>query len=241
MREVERMQSEKKEDRERFVARASSTDPEAHVMRNGEGGTVPSYNVQLLTDTAHGLIVNVDATTEAVDHHQLAPALERCKQTLGRHPQQVVADGDYTNHASVQAAANCGVDFYGSWQESWKPGERDAQGRSAAFLASAFPYDGRAGLLHLPGGRNVDSPGDAESRARDFASTSIARRKEACRRCALRSQCAPPKARPAWVRSIARSEEPAATLAFKAKMATEEAQADLRATVAHRGVSPRLD
>jgi len=40
----------------------------------------------------------------------------------------------------------------------------------------------------------------------------------------LRSQCAPPNARPAWVRSISRLEEPAATLAFKAKMATPEAQ-----------------
>ena len=28
------------------AARASTTDPQAHVMRNGEGGTVPSYNVQ---------------------------------------------------------------------------------------------------------------------------------------------------------------------------------------------------
>ena len=141
VREVERLQREKKDDLDSFVARASSTDPEAHVMRNGEGGTVPSYNVQLMTDTTHGLIVNVEATTDAVDHRQLAPALERCAQTLGRHPEQMVADGDYTNHASVQAAASCGVDFYGSWQESWKPGERDAQGRSAAFLASAFPYD----------------------------------------------------------------------------------------------------
>ncbi len=80
VREVERLQREKKEERDSFVPRASSTDPEAHVMRNGEGGTVPSYNVQLLTDTAHGLIVNVDATTEGIDHHQLAPALERCEQ-----------------------------------------------------------------------------------------------------------------------------------------------------------------
>jgi len=48
--------------------------------------------------------------------------------------------------------------------------------------------------------------------------------REACRTCALRSQCAPQKARPAWIRSITRLEEPAATLAFKAKMATEEAQ-----------------
>src|SRR5271157_5439005 len=127
VREVERLQREKKDDRDSFVARASSTDPEAHVMRNGEGGTVPSYNVQLVTDSAQGLVVNVDATTDAIDHRQLEPALDRCAQTLGRHPQQVVADGDYTNHASVAAAANCGVDFYGSWQESWKPGERDAQ------------------------------------------------------------------------------------------------------------------
>src|SRR5712671_4653299 len=140
VREVERLQQEKKHDRKEFVARASSTDPDAHVMRNGEGGTVPSYNVQLLTDVSHGLVVNVDATTDAIDYRQLPPALKRCETTLGRKPKQLVADGDYTNHASVQAAAACGVDFYGSWQESWKPGQHDAQGRSAEFLASACAY-----------------------------------------------------------------------------------------------------
>src|ERR1035437_2038893 len=76
LREVERLQREKLHDRKIFAARASSTDPEAHVMRNGEGGTVPSYNVQLMTDTAHGLVVNVEATTDAIDYRQLAPALE---------------------------------------------------------------------------------------------------------------------------------------------------------------------
>jgi hypothetical protein len=50
-REVERLQGSKKHDRDGYEARASTTDPEAHVMRNGEGGTVPSYNVQLVTDT----------------------------------------------------------------------------------------------------------------------------------------------------------------------------------------------
>jgi transposase len=158
IREVERLQQEKKHDRKEFVARASSTDAEAHVMRNGEGGTVPSYNVQTVTDTKHGLVVNVEATTDAIDYRQLKPALDRCQTTLGNVPKQLVADGDYTNHASVQAAAECGVDFYGSWQDSWKPVERDAQGRSA------------------------------------------------------------------WRRSITRIEEPAATTAFKTKMATAEAQ-----------------
>ena len=41
LREVERLQRTRKHDRDEFVARASSTDPQAHVMRNGEGGTVP--------------------------------------------------------------------------------------------------------------------------------------------------------------------------------------------------------
>jgi hypothetical protein len=83
-------------------------------MRNGDGGTVPSYNVQLVTDTTHGLVVNVEATTDAIDYRQLEPALQRCEQRLGRQPRQLIADGDYTNHASVQAAAARGVDFYGS-------------------------------------------------------------------------------------------------------------------------------
>lgn len=223
VREVERMQGEKKEDRDRFVARASSTDPEARVMRNGEGGTAPSYNLQVLTDAAHGLIVNVDATTDAVDHHQLAPALKRCEQTLGHHPQQMVADGDYTNHASVQAAANCGVDFYGSWQESWRPGERDAHGRSGAFLSSAFSYDAQQDCFTCPAGETLTHQA-TQNREHGILIHVYRAPKEACRKCALRPQCAPQKARPAWVRSITRSEEPAATLAFKAKMATEEAQ-----------------
>jgi transposase len=223
VREVERLQREKKEDRDSFVARASSTDPEAHVMRNGEGGTIPSYNVQLLTDAAQGLIVNVEATTEAVDHRQLEPALDRCEQTLGRRPLQIVADGDYTNHASVEAAANAGVDFYGSWQESWKPGERDAQGRRAAFLASAFPYDAEQDCFTCPAGK-ILTHRTLQNREHGVRVHVYHAPQEACQTCALRRQCAPPNARPAWVRSISRLEEPAATVAFKTKMATEEAQ-----------------
>ena len=223
IREVERLQQEKKEDRDSFVARASSTDPEAHVMRNGEGGTVPSYNLQLVTDAAHGLIVNVEATTDAVDHRQLAPALDRCEQTLGSRPGQIVADGDYTNHASVAAAANRGVDFYGSWQESWKAGERDAQGRGAEFLASAFPYDAAQDCFTCPAGETL-TPATTQNRPHGVRLHVYRAPKEACRTCALRSACAPLNARLQWVRSITRSEEPAATRAFKAKMATEAAQ-----------------
>lgn len=223
LREVERLQRDKKHDRDGFVARASSTDPEAHVMRNGEGGTVPSYNVQLVTDTTHGLIVNVEATTDAIDYRQLEPALNRCLETLGCRPQQIVADGDYTNHASVQAAATCGVDFYGSWQASWKPGERDAQGRSTEFQSTAFSYNAELDCFTCPVGQTLKH--HAILNREHGVRTHVYRApKQACRTCERRGECAPQKPRPQWVRSITRIEEPAATTAFKAKMETEPAQ-----------------
>ena len=224
VREVERLQKDKRHDRDQYVARASHTDPEAHVMRNGEGGTVPSYNVQLVTDTAHGLVVNVEATTDAIDYRQLEPALERCQETLGKLPKQMVADGDYTNHASVQAAAARGIDFYGSWQETWRPGERDAHGRSGVFISSAFPYDAEHDVYLCPAGKrltlHVVKNGEHGVRTHVYRAP-----KAACRSCALRDQCGPKKKRPKWVRSITRSADPAATNAFKAKMETEEAKA----------------
>jgi len=223
VREVERLQREKKHERDRFVARASSSDPEAHVMRNGEGGTVPSYNVQLLTDTQHGIVVNVEATTDAIDYRQMKPALERCATTLGRKPKQIVADGDYTNHASVQAAADQGVDFYGSWQDSWRAVERDAHGRRAEFLASAFPYDAKRDCFTCPAGKILTH--HALLNRGSGVHTHVYRApKTACPSCPRRGQCAPQQARPAWTRSITRMEEPATTTAFKAKMATAEAQ-----------------
>ena len=223
VREVERLQQEKKHERERFVARASSSDPQAHVMRNGEGGTVPSYNVQLLTDTQHGIVVNVEATTDAIDYRQMKPALERCATTLGRKPKQIVADGDYTNHASVQAAADQGVDFYGSWQDSWRAVERDAHGRRAEFLARAFPYDAAQDRFTCPAGQTLTH--HARLNRDHGVRTHVYRApKKACPNCPLRDQCAPQQAQPEWRRSITRLEEPSATTTFKQKMATEEAK-----------------
>ena len=223
VREVERLQEEKKHDRKEFVARASSTDPDAHVMRNGEGGTVPSYNVQLLTDTTHGMVVNVEATSDAIDYRQLKPALERCATTLGQTPKQIVADGDYTNHAAVKAAAECGVDFYGSWQDSWKPVEYDACGRRGDFLASAFAYDPKRDCFTCPAGQMLTHQARI-NRGHGVLAHVYRPGKTVCAKCPLRGQCAPSNASPVWWRSITRTEEPATTTAFKAKMATEEAQ-----------------
>jgi transposase len=223
LREVERLQEVKKHDRDKYTARASATDPEAHVMRNGEGGTVPSYNVQLVTDTTHGLVVNVEATTDAIDYRQIEPALERCREKLGKLPEQLVADGDYTNHASVQAAVSSGVEFYGSWQDTWRPAEQDAHGRRGIFISSAFAYEAELDVYLCPAGKRLTlyTIKEQENGVRTHIYKAS---KAACRPCEFRDQCGPKKRRAGWRRSITRSEEPAATKTFKARMETEAAK-----------------
>jgi hypothetical protein len=168
-------------------------------------------------------VVNVEATTDAIDYRQMKPALERCAKALGRKPKQIVADGDYTNHASVQVAADHGVDFYGSWQESWRAVERDAHGRHGEFLASAFPYDAAHDRFTCPVGQALTHHA-LMNRAHGVRTHVYRAPKKACPTCPLRDQCAPQQARPDWRRSITRLEEPSATIAFKRKMATEEAK-----------------
>lgn len=231
--EVERMQAAKKRDRDEYVARASTTDPDAHLMRPSEGGAVPAYNVQVTTDAEHGFVIGVAVTTDAIDYRQLEPALDRVLAAQGRYPEQIVADGDYTNHASVQAAAARGVDFYGSWKPKWEPSDHDAFGRAREFHSSAFVYEAEQNRYICPAGEalvlyNIQQTEHGGQLALYRAPAS------ACRNCPQRSSCAPAKAKPKWRRSISRSVESPVVTAFKNKMSTEAARAiyKLRAQVA---------
>jgi transposase len=94
LQEIEKLQKPKKgQDREKV--RVSTTDPEARIMKQADGGFAPSYNAQISTDAAHGLIVGAALTQAGADHRQLEPAVEKMNEEMGRLPDQVVADGGY--------------------------------------------------------------------------------------------------------------------------------------------------
>ncbi|HVP45166.1 MAG TPA: transposase, partial [Bryobacteraceae bacterium] len=80
--EVERLQAEKKWEKQK-PCQASTTDAEAQFMRTSDHGLAPSYNVQLTTDAAHKLIVDVAVSQQPSDSLHLLPALERVRQRLG--------------------------------------------------------------------------------------------------------------------------------------------------------------
>jgi hypothetical protein len=81
--------------------RVSETDPEARIMKHGDGGRAPSHNVQISTDAAHGIIVGVRVTQSPADWGKLVPALEEIKRHTGQLPMQAVGRRLHDTGASL--------------------------------------------------------------------------------------------------------------------------------------------
>ena len=128
----------------------SETDPEARIMKQGDGGYAPSHNVQISTDTAHGIIVGASVTQAASDQHQLVPAVEEVERQTGRPPEQLIVDEGYTTRENILAADERGLDLIGSTHASRCRGERAAPGearRRSGLLSRKLPL--RCGDQHL--------------------------------------------------------------------------------------------
>lgn len=93
-------------------ARVSTTDPEARVMKMGDGGFRPAYNVQFVTDGDSRVIVAVDVTNEGTDTRQALPLLKQLHKRTGRQPQELLVDGGYTHLESIHELEAQGIRVY---------------------------------------------------------------------------------------------------------------------------------
>ena len=103
---------EKKKPEEREQARASTTDPEARVMKMADGGFRPAYNAQLASDSETGVIVGVDVTNAGRDHAQLEPMREQIQRRYGRAPDEMLVDGGYVALDTIEAIEAEGCRIY---------------------------------------------------------------------------------------------------------------------------------
>jgi hypothetical protein len=87
-------------------ARASSTDPDARVMKMGDGGFRPAYNVQFATTCKDQVIVGMDVVNAGSDMAQLAPMVEQVEQRLGKGADQWLVDGGFPGHEQIDAVAD---------------------------------------------------------------------------------------------------------------------------------------
>jgi transposase len=97
---------------EKDKVRASTTDPEARVMKMADGGFRPAYNVQLATDVESQVVVGVEVTDAGTDTHQLVPMLEQIEKRHAHTPREVLVDGGYGSLDGIEAAEDRGCRVY---------------------------------------------------------------------------------------------------------------------------------
>jgi hypothetical protein len=221
LQELEKLQERKPGEKAKNQVRVSSSDPQARVMHQSDGGLALSYNAQISADAAHGLIVGVAVTQEANDCLQLLPAVDRVEARLQKKPQQMVADKGYTTRETIEAMAERNIDFLGSRIEE------DKRGRPVLerLPPSAFVYDRERDCFICPEGKPLGYEG-RHTKKKGFTYYRYEAEWRDCQSCARKPQCCPENQKQG--RSVVRGEESAAVLAFQQKMASEEAQAQYR-------------
>ena len=101
-REKEAAAQRRKKKRQSKPVRASTSDPQARVMKMGDGGYRPAYNVQIKTTVKGAHIVGVSVTNCASDRGLLGPALDEIDQRYGVRPQRMLADGGFDGKACIE-------------------------------------------------------------------------------------------------------------------------------------------
>lgn len=104
-RHPEMLEIKKRQGKKAGDARVSTTDAEATVMKMGDGGFRPAYNIQYGADVASQIIVGVDVATVGTDLAQLAPMVGQVVKRCGQAPKEWLADGGYPAHEQIAAVA----------------------------------------------------------------------------------------------------------------------------------------
>jgi transposase len=93
--------AETKAAKDREKARASTTDADARVMKMGDGGFRPAFNVQLATATDSQVITGVDVTNFGSDRGEMVPMVEQHQQRYEERPREALVDGGFVKKADI--------------------------------------------------------------------------------------------------------------------------------------------
>lgn len=224
--ELEKIRAQAKADAQER-AQASTSEPEARMMKHGDDAVAPSYNQQISTDAESGVIVGVHVSQSASDARELMPSMDEIAGKLGRLPEKVVADGGFTNRESIKEMEGREVDFYGSLPD---PRERSeaamkSHGIDPRFAPHFFILQPETQTVMCPAGRTMKYLRTNCKRGDRY----ISYRAEAadCVACGFQKQCCPKTAHKGRTVSF-RQGEAQVIAAFRAKMASEEGRAIYR-------------
>ncbi len=220
--QLQQLQEGQKTEAEKEQRRVSVTEPEARVMKHGDGGYGPSYNVQISTDAAQKVIVGVGVSQSASDYPELRGAMAKVEQNLGKVPQQMVVDGGFVSRDNIVASAEKNIELVGPAEE---PSGRSAAALQVAGIApefgpAAFAWEAATNTLRCPAGQVLVFIRQSWKHGIQYYQYQV--QGGVCRDCAFQPQCCPRK--PQQGRTVSRRQEPAEVAAFRQKMQTSEAK-----------------
>ena len=96
----------------RSEPRASTTDPQARVMKMADGGFRPAYNCQVASVAEGQIAIAVDVTNVGSDRGLMRPMQERLAGLYGRAKRYLV-DGGFNKNEDIEWAASQGIKVYG--------------------------------------------------------------------------------------------------------------------------------
>jgi hypothetical protein len=156
----------------------SLTDPQSRSMRVGHGVEV-SYNVQIVVDHKHKLVVEHEVTNEVTDQGQLSPMAKKAQETLGVQTLEVVADRGYYNGGEVKACEESGMTVYVP-----KP-NNSSNLKRGLFTKEDFIYEPQKDCYRCPAGQELSYRYQTLEQGRLMRSYAIS----GCKSCELRSRC----------------------------------------------------
>jgi transposase/IS5 family transposase len=157
----------------------SLTDPDSRAMAAHTHVAV-GYNAQIAVDSKHKLIVEQQVTNQVVDMGLLTQTAEPAKEVLGVEQIAVVADRGYFKIEDIEACEKAGIDPYVP-----RP-QRGPAVRAGRFRKDEFRYDPTTDSFLCPAGQRLHSY--SSSLLRGLKKINY-RNSQACRDCAIRSQC----------------------------------------------------
>lgn len=107
-----RLKSNRAKERRRAEPRASTTDPEARVMKMADGGFRPAYNLQFASLPETGIVVAVSCGNVGSDRALAEPMAQAIETAYGRRVDVYLVDGGYMASKDIEAAERAGTRLY---------------------------------------------------------------------------------------------------------------------------------
>jgi transposase len=224
LQEMQSLQGEKKTEAEKAEVRVSLSDPEARIMKHGDGAIGPAYNLQICTDAKEKVIVGMQVNQCSADAPALPSALGDVAERMGRAPQQAVVDGGYTSKDNIIGAEERKIDLIGSLGDGAQrvANAMRSSGIGPGFEPRAFVQMEGTNCLQCPAGKRLEYVRQSQKRHTRYAQYTA--QGADCAACAMQSQCCPKSAGKGRTVSVVVKEHEAVT-AFRQKMEQAEAKA----------------